>query len=57
MGAPKHLSSYPSSTCANKCVSQPTVSGDSEFEGGAISITRHDAPVDFVPISLLISLD
>ena len=40
---PKHLSSYPRSTCANKWVLQATVSGDGELECNVISITHHDA--------------
>lgn len=38
-------------------VLQPTVSRDGVVKCNVISITHHDAPVDFVPISLLISLD
>ncbi len=57
VGAPKHFSSYPRSTCANKCVLQPAVSRDGVVKCNVISITHHDAPVDFVPISFLISLD
>lgn len=38
-------------------VLKPTVSRDGVAKCNVISITHHDAPVDFVPISLLISLD
>ena len=38
-------------------VLQPTVSREGVAKCNVISITHHDAPVDFVPISLLISQD
>lgn len=38
-------------------VLQPTVSRDGVVKCNLIPITHHDAPVDFVPITLLISLD